>query len=202
MNLKSIEKCVETSIEIQKSRFICNLCPVSNEKEAKDYINFIKSNHPKAAHHTYAYVIKQKYQNIENQSDDGEPSKTAGLPMLDILRHEKLVNVVAVVTRYFGGTLLGTGGLIKAYSSALKKSVDAAHIIEAILKQGYEIKVSYSLHPIIEYSLKKENVIIKNISFEDEVRIVFYTENEKLIDYLKEKTNNNIKINELDAIYL
>lgn len=202
MILKTIDECVETSLEIQKSRFICNLCPVQDEKQAKEYINLIRKKHPKAAHHTYAYIIKQQFQNIENQSDDGEPQKTAGLPMLDILRYEGLVNVIVVVTRYFGGTLLGVGGLIKAYSSSLKNGVDHAKIIEAKLMKGYEIRVSYSLHQTIEHDLKKDKALIKKVSFEDDVLIVFYSENEKIIDYLVEKTNNNIKINELEAIYL
>lgn len=202
MVLKTIEDSVETSIEVSKSRFICYLYPVQDEQQAKDYINKIREDHPKAAHHTYAYVIKQEYQNIENQSDDREPAKTAGLPMLEILRYENLVNVVAIVVRYFGGTLLGTGGLIKSYSSAVKKSVDHAKIVEALLRYGYQVKVSYSLYQIIEYELKKWDAIIKEVAFEEKVIISFYTEKKELIEYLKDKTNQQMEVNELDSLYL
>lgn len=202
MVLKSIEECVETSIEVFKSRFICYLCPVTSEQQAKDFLNKIRLEHPKARHHTYAYIIKQEYQNIENQSDDGEPTKTAGIPMLDILRYEQLVNVIAVVVRYFGGTLLGIGGLIKAYSSVVKKGVDQAKIIEATLKKGYQIWISYSLYQIIEYELRINQVIIMDVSFDDEVSVVFYTDKLNLLDYLKEKINQKIKVKELDSLYL
>lgn len=200
--LKTINEYVTNTIVIEKSRFICELFPIASEQQAKELLEKVRQKHPKAVHHCYAYVIKGEFQNIENQSDDGEPSKTAGLPMLEILRYENLVNVLAVVTRYFGGTLLGTGGLIRAYSGSAKQAVDLASIKEAILMYGYEVKVDYSLYNMIEYEIKKIAGIIENVFFEEKVRIVFYLKNENEINYLNEKTNNSLEIVELDRVYI
>lgn len=200
--LKTINEYVTNTIVIEKSRFICELFPIASEQQAKELLEKVRQKHPKAVHHCYAYVIKGEFQNIENQSDDGEPSKTAGLPMLEILRYENLVNVLAVVTRYFGGTLLGTGGLIRAYSGSVKQAVDLASIKEAILMYGYEVKVDYSLYNMIEYEIKKIAGIIENVFFEEKVRIVFYLKNENEINYLNEKTNNSLEIVELDRVYI
>ena len=200
--LRTVTKHVSNTIVIEKSRFICELFPIESEQEAKEILKEVRATHPKAVHHCYAYILKSKYQNIENQSDDGEPAKTAGLPMLEILRYENLVNVLAVVTRYFGGTLLGTGGLIRAYSSSVKKTVDLASIKEAKLMYGYLIELDYHFNSKIEYYLKKQGAVIKNVSYQEKVEIIFYTENESIIEYLKESTNNCIKITKLDSTYL
>ncbi|MEG0283287.1 MAG: YigZ family protein [Erysipelotrichales bacterium] len=200
--LRTIENHVENIIEIQKSKFVCDLYYVDNEADAKSILQNIREKHPKAVHHCYAYVIKQEFQNIENQSDDGEPSKTAGIPMLEILRYENLVNVLAVVTRYFGGTLLGTGGLIRAYSSSVKQAVDIASIKEAILMNGYKIKISYSTHQIIEHFLSTVDAKIESIEYLEDVEIIFYSDVENLDKQLINKTNNEIIIEELTKKYL
>ncbi|MDL2211458.1 YigZ family protein [Erysipelotrichaceae bacterium OttesenSCG-928-M19] len=200
--IKTITKYATNTLVIEKSRFICELFVIDNEQEAKQLIASVKEKHPKAVHHCYAYVIKKEFQNIENQSDDGEPSKTAGLPMLDILRYEKLVNVLAVVTRYFGGTLLGTGGLIRAYSNSVKEALKETEIKEAHLMSGYKISLDYSWHSIVEYEIKKAEGIIKDISFVEEVTITFYISDKTFIEYLQNKTNNSLEIFKLDSIYL
>lgn len=200
--LKTIEEKIENEIDIQKSKFITWLYPVKNEQEAKDYIQLARDTHPKAVHHCYAYVIRQDYQNIENQSDDGEPSKTAGMPMLDILRYENLVNVVAIVTRYFGGIKLGVGGLIRAYGGSVKEAVDLATIKTAILMQGYIIKVSYSLYSMVEYEIKKYGATIININYDEDVEINFYSVDEGIENLLKEKTNNDMELSKTDRVYL
>ena len=200
--LRTVSNYVTNTITIEKSRFICELFPIESEQEAKEILKEVRATHPKAVHHCYAYILKSEYQNIENQSDDGEPAKTAGLPMLEILRYEKLVNVLAVVTRYFGGTLLGTGGLIRAYSGSVKQAVDLAKIKEAKLMFGYLIEIDYHFNNKIEHYLKKQDVIVKNVSYQEKVEISFYTENESIIEYLKESTNNCIKITKLDSAYL
>lgn len=202
MELRTIKTHVQNQIVIEKSRFICDLFPINSEKEAKDILNRIREEHPKAVHHCYAYVIKEEFQNIENQSDDGEPSKTAGVPMLEILRYEKLVNVLAVVTRYFGGTLLGTGGLIRAYSSSVKKAVDLSYISTAILMQGYKITVPYSFNKMVNYELKKSNAYIISIEYLEQVEMEFYTEDDTLVEIIKEKSNNLVEFNELDKKYI
>lgn len=202
MELNTIIEHQQNQIIIEKSRFICDLFPVTSEVEAKEFINKIKEEHPKASHHCYAYVIRKEFQNIENQSDDGEPSKTAGLPMLEILRYEKLVNVVAVVTRYFGGTLLGTGGLIRAYSASVKQAVDLSKIRTVVLMQGYRLQAPYSFSDMVVYELKKDKAIIKKLEYLEQVNIDFYSENDNLIELIKNKANNQIKIEFLDKTYL
>lgn len=199
--MKTITKHLENTLVIEKSRFICELFPVANEKQAKEYLQQVRDKHPKASHHCYAYIIKDQYQNIENQSDDGEPSKTAGLPMLEILRYEELVNVLAVVTRYFGGTLLGTGGLVRAYSSSVKKAVDLATLKEVKLLQGYSVEVDYGLYQKVAYELEKRDIYVTKTEFKEGVSITFYTEFPDFITYLKKISNNLIKISELDKIY-
>ena len=202
MQIKIISEYVENTITIEKSRFITELFYVENEEEAKEIIQSIREKHPKAVHHCYAYIIRKEYQNIENQSDDGEPSKTAGLPMLEILRYEKLVNTLVVVTRYFGGVLLGTGGLIRAYSSSVKQAVDLSNVREAILMNGYEINIDYSLSEMVSYEIKNNQGIIKNIDYLDDVKILFYIEKNDFDKYLINKTNNSIKISQLDSVYM
>lgn len=198
----TIKEYTTNTIIIDKSKFITQLFYVSNEQEAKDILNKVRLEHPKAVHNCYAYIINGEYQNIENQSDDGEPSKTAGMPMLDILRHENLVNVLAIVTRYFGGILLGTGGLIRAYSSSVKKAVDLSNISIAQYYLGYEITISYSNYKVVEYELKKNDVYIKDTIFEEEVCIRFYTIKSDLINYLEDKLNKECKINEIEKIFM
>ena len=200
--LRTIDNYVTKTIVIEKSRFICELFCIENEQQAKETLAKVRENHPKAVHHCYAYVLKSEFQNIENQSDDGEPSKTAGLPMLEILRYEKLVNVLAVVTRYFGGTLLGTGGLIRAYSGTVKQTIELATIKEAKLMFGYEVAFAYHFLNKIEYDLKKHKAFIKEIKYEDDVVIHFYLEDKNVIELLRNTTNNSIKIVELDSTYL
>lgn len=202
MNFNTIREYSTNTKVIEKSRFICELFPVNNEQDAKDIIKSIRLEHQKACHHCYAYIIKQDYQNIENQSDDGEPDKTAGQPMLDILRYENLANVLAVVTRYFGGTLLGTGGLIKAYSSSVKDLVDLSDIKKLECMYGYLITCSYSLYQIINYELNKKKVLIEKIVFEEEVHLTVYTSDTKIIDYIMNKCHNCLVIEKLDYKFL
>ena len=184
----------------KRSRFIGRVWPVYTQNEAIERINQVRQMHKEATHNVFAYSIKAE--NAIKVSDDGEPSKTAGLPMLDILRYEELVNVLAVVTRYFGGTLLGTGGLIRAYSGSVKQALALASIKEAKLMYGYRTKIAYHFYDKLEYDLKKQGAIIKEVKFSEEVVICFYIEDKTILERLKNTTNNSIKIKELDSIYL
>jgi len=200
--LRMIQEQVENEFTINKSKFITWLVPITDEKQAKEYIALARNTHPKAVHHCYAYIIKQDYQNIENQSDDGEPNKTAGMPMLDILRHENLINVIAIVTRYYGGIKLGVGGLIRAYGSSVKQAIDLATIHQATLVQGFHLECDYSLASIIEYEIKKHKGYIKSIDYQEHVNIFYYYKDESLNTIILEKTNNQPKIKATDRIYL
>lgn len=137
---KTIEKEAEAIIVEKKSKFIANIFYVESEEEAEEVINNIRKKYHDARHNCFAYRIKGENGITQKQSDDGEPSGTAGTPMLNILEKRELVNVIVIVTRYFGGILLGTGGLAKAYSDATKKALENATEIEK--EEGYVIEVS------------------------------------------------------------
>ncbi|MDO4679767.1 MAG: YigZ family protein [Aerococcus sp.] len=130
-------------IIIKKSRFICNIKHVETEEEAEDFINQIKKEHYKATHNCVAYQIGEKNE-IQRALDNGEPSGTAGIPMLEALKHMELQNVVAVVTRYFGGIKLGAGGLIRAYSNAVSEAVHEIGVIERTIQHPVSVTVDYA----------------------------------------------------------
>ena len=130
------------SYEEKKSVFIGECMPVKSENEALSFINNIKKKYSDARHHVYAYILKEN--SIMRFSDDHEPQGTAGLPVLDSMRKKGIVDAVVVVTRYFGGTLLGTGGLVRAYSGAALGALSAAEIITYDIYATYEIEASYS----------------------------------------------------------
>ncbi|MDO4670945.1 MAG: YigZ family protein [Aerococcus sp.] len=131
-------------IVIKKSRFICNIAHVETEAEAEAFITAIKKEHYKATHNCVAYQIGEKNE-IQRALDNGEPSGTAGIPMLEALKHMELQNIVAVVTRYFGGIKLGAGGLIRAYSNAVSEAVHAIGVVERRLQRPLHVTVDYSL---------------------------------------------------------
>lgn len=170
-NFKTIKfnNCEE--IIEKKSRFIANLIYVENEEEALNKIKEIKKKYYDARHNCFAYRVLGEETVIQRSSDDGEPSGTAGAPMLNILEKNNIVNVLVVVTRYFGGILLGTGGLVKAYSEATLKSLDNNKFIEK--EQGYEVRITlpYTAMQKIEYFLKTNNISIINKEFLDNVII-------------------------------
>ena len=166
-------KTILTRSEIEftekKSRFIGYAAPVTNENEAIEFVKTIKAKHRDATHNVYAYVTREN--NLSRYTDDGEPSGTAGMPVLDAIRKAGFTDAAVVVTRYFGGTLLGTGGLVKAYSSAASNALDAALPIIKRLSKIYRIICPYELHNMLEYSLKKNNFNIENTEFTDKVRL-------------------------------
>lgn len=128
----------------KKSRFIAQIAPVKTEEEALAFVEEIRRQHWNARHHCYAYIIGERGQTARC-SDDGEPSQTAGKPMMDVLEGEELHDVCAVVTRYFGGTLLGTGGLVRAYSGALKEGLKNCVAVEKRLGVQMEAEADYNL---------------------------------------------------------
>lgn len=150
----------------KKSRFIAKIIKVTTEEEANIKISEIKKLHRDAKHNVFAYRIAN---GIEKCSDDGEPSGTAGVPILDILRGEKLENVLLIVTRYFGGILLGTGGLVRAYSSAAKEAILAVKKVEMKLCSEYELFVEYNYYDILNHYLKKNKIITKNVEYGEKI---------------------------------
>lgn len=183
--MKTIEGQAEAVVIEKKSKFIANIFYVESEEDAKEILNNVKKKYYDARHNCFAYRIKEENGVLQKQSDDGEPSGTAGGPMLNILEKQELVNVIVIVTRYFGGILLGTGGLVKAYSEAAKGAIENAKKVEK--EEGYltEIILSYNDVREFEYFCAKNNV---NICRKD------YAENVKLeIEMSKENYEKNVE---------
>lgn len=165
--LKTVRDHITVELIEKKSRFIADLYRVNKEEEAQQIIKQIKKQYYDARHHCFAYQIKQNEGDILRFSDDGEPSGTAGAPILNIITKNNLKNVLLIVTRYFGGILLGTGGLVRAYSGAAQKAIEQAQIIEE--QEGYEIKtiISYSELEKFKYYCKINQIQVTNIEYLD-----------------------------------
>lgn len=153
----------------KKSKFIGYAKPVKTQQEAVDFISKIKSKHWDATHNVYAYILREN--NIQRYSDDGEPSGTAGVPVLDVLLKEELVDVCIVATRYFGGTLLGAGGLVRAYSHTSKIAVEAAHIITMAECGIFTVSVDYSFYDRLNILLSDFSAVVRDTAFADNVTV-------------------------------
>ena len=150
---KTVEEESVAEFTEKKSRFIGYACPVKTEDEALAFVNKIKKKHADARHNVYAYVVREN--NVQRFSDDGEPQGTAGIPVLDTIRKQELTDIALVVTRYFGGILLGGGGLVRAYGHAASIAIDAAKPIYMSYSAIYRVKVSYTLWGKVEYEMRK-----------------------------------------------
>lgn len=168
----------------KKSRFIGYVKPVKTQREATDFIAEIKSKHWDATHNVSAYVLKEN--NIQRSSDDGEPSGTAGMPVLDVLLKENLVDVCVVVTRYFGGILLGAGGLVRAYSHGSKIAVEAGNIITMAPCKILEANIDYSFYDRFNIMLGDIGANVESSDFADKIKITFCLR-EELVDTLQSR---------------
>lgn len=184
MEYKTVEKENSDEFVEKKSRFIGYVKPVKTAQEAVDFINLIKSKHWDASHNVYAYVLKEN--NIQRYSDDGEPSGTAGVPVLDVILKNGLFDVCVVVTRYFGGTLLGTGGLVRAYSHGSKIAVEAGGIITMANCRVMKVSVDYSFYERLNILLSDFGANIESTDFSDCVEVTFSLK-EKSVDLLNDK---------------
>lgn len=195
--MKKIVKSAEIVIDIKGSKFIGLVSLCESEENAKNFINYVKKSHPKANHHCSAYIIAQPL--IERSNDDSEPSSTAGLPMLQVLRGNDLCDVCAVVVRYFGGTLLGRGGLIKAYTEATVKAIEAAGIKELKKISLYSIEFPYPMISIVENLLQKKSQVL-NREFEEIAKIYFKIENiEEIFTELRDLTKGQANIHHIST---
>lgn len=167
-NFRTIHSDGTHEIEIKKSRFICHLKRTETEEEATAFIDAIKKEHWKATHNCSAYLIGER-NDIQRAHDDGEPSGTAGVPMLEILKKRDLKNVTAVVTRYFGGVKLGAGGLIRAYGGAVNDALDAIGIVERQLQQQIALTVSYPLSGKLENHLRESSYLLRDTEYTENV---------------------------------
>ena len=190
--MKRISKSIENTIVIKNSKFITNLFIVDNTNEANKYLDLIKSKYKDANHNCYAYIID----NVRKCSDDKEPSGTAGIPMMKVLEHKDLNNVLVVVTRYFGGIKLGSGGLVRAYTNSVTKALDMTNIVDTI--KGYNIDILFNFNDMkyIDYLLK--DIKILNKEYSDIIKYNLNVSNE-LLEILK---INNIKYNINKEVYI
>ena len=181
----------EDEIVEKKSRFIATVIPVENEEEALEFIEKTKKKYWDARHNCFAYVIGERGQ-LQRCSDDGEPNGTAGKPLRDVLLGNELRNVAVVVTRYFGGTLLGTGGLVRAYSQAVKSGLRASVVITKILGVKLHIETDYTTFGKIQYILAQRELKILDTVYTDKVELEVLlpkTELEQVMHAITEGTN-------------
>ena len=162
----------------KKSRFIANVRPVKTEEEARTFIEEMKKKYWDARHNVFAYQIGERNE-IQRFSDDGEPQGTAGMPVLTVLSGEDIKNCCIVVTRYFGGTLLGTGGLVRAYGRSAKEGVLNVCIAEITTFRQYSIVTEYAMQGKIQYEIMQGEYIIKDTNFTDKVEFIVLAEEEK-----------------------
>ena len=178
MEYRTIKEDGQVQEEIKKSRFICHAKRVYSEEEARDFITAIKKEHYKATHNCSAFIIGERSE-IKRTSDDGEPSGTAGIPMLGVLENHNLTNVCVVVTRYFGGIKLGAGGLIRAYAGSVALAVKEIGIIEIKEQAGIQIHMTYAQYQEYGNFLKEHNLIELETNFTDQVDTMVFIDKEK-----------------------
>ena len=180
---KTIENNIEAQIVEKKSKFIANIFHAETREEAEDIIKAIKKKYYDARHNCYAYRVIGEDGIIENSilaeegivnrfSDDGEPSGTAGSPMLNILNSNNITNTLVIVTRYFGGILLGTGGLVKAYSEAVQKAIEQAEFVRQVPGYEVEVELPYTDVESFKYYCKSENIKISNEDYSENVKLI------------------------------
>ena len=196
-----LEKNTTAEIIEKKSRFIANLFYVETPQEAEDKIKQIKKKYYDAKHNCFAYITLNGNEIQKKCSDDGEPSGTAGAPMLEILEKQSIYNVIVIVTRYFGGILLGTGGLVRAYSDSLKEAIKKSTLVEQ--EPGYEaeIKLPYADFEKFKYYCNKNNINIINSEYSDfiicKIEVNDAEKNRLEIEF---REQNNFKIMTFDII--
>ena len=178
MEFRTIKEDGQVQEEIKKSRFICHAKRVYSEEEARDFITAIKKEHYKATHNCSAFIVGERSE-IKRTSDDGEPSGTAGVPMLGVLENHNLTNVCVVVTRYFGGIKLGAGGLIRAYAGSVALAVKEIGIIEIKEQAGIAIQMSYAQYQEYSNFLKEHNLMELGTTFTDQIDTMIYVNKEE-----------------------
>lgn len=197
---KTIDQNIEAEIVEKKSKFIANVFYVESVEEAEEYIRKIKKEHKLARHNCYAFSVFSREGITDRFSDDGEPSGTAGAPMLNIISSKKITNILVVVTRYFGGILLGTGGLVRAYTGAFQEALDKVNIIEKELGKFVRFIVSYQDLEKFKYYLKQNDIDIINSNFTENVEIEVDITEKKLEEL--ESRLNDLNFNIIESIVL
>ena len=188
--MKFINECFFGEIEVKKSGFYAGLFPLEKEEDVEHYLEECKKKYREARHHCYAYIFLEEREGIvqehKKQSDDGEPAKTAGMPILQRMEGLKRKNALLVVSRIFGGTLLGTGGLSRAYSDAAKNALDKAIFLERIEGRELELQIPYTLLGKLEYSFTEQEIPILDKQFTENVVLKIRVKEEKYSDFEKQ----------------
>lgn len=201
---KTVKTSGEHEIVINKSRFIGHVARATTEEAAIEFIQSIKKKHWNATHNCSCYLIGEHDQ-IQKAQDDGEPSGTAGVPMLDVLKKKQLKDTVVVVTRYFGGIKLGAGGLVRAYSKATSEAIDTIGVVTRQLMRVMHVVVDYTWLGKVENELRGSIYEIKQINYLENVEFEVYVEEldkNTFCEWVIELTNAQSKITEGDILYL
>ena len=196
--MKTIAKPFQTSIDIKKSQFICRLFPAQTEKEAKEIINEISEKYSDATHNCTAYIVSDG----EGYDDDGEPGGTAGRPMLNVLKKNEMENLVAIVTRYFGGIKLGAGGLVRAYSKSVLETLSIAEIVDMELYEIFRFTFEYQHIKTIDGEIRSKNLAVVEKQYETNVIYFVASNNIEMINNIQEKLVNEVKIEHLGSRFL
>lgn len=193
MMYKTVKSSADAEFVEKKSRFISHVLPVKTEQEALDFINGLKSKYWDATHNVYAYVLRDN--NIQRYSDDGEPSGTAGVPVLDVIRKEGLTDTAVVVTRYFGGTLLGAGGLVRAYTKSAKLGVDAAGVVTMGMCGIYRVTVDYDLLGRAQNTIAQHGSRVDGAEYKENVELnVIVSDENGFEEMLVDALNGRVRI--------
>ena len=204
LEYKTVDGYAKAEWEIHKSRFIAYVNHVENEAQAQEFINEIKKKHFDATHNCYAYIIGE-HSDTQKSNDDGEPSGTAGVPILEVLKKNELSDVVIVVTRYFGGIKLGAGGLIRAYGKSATLGIDASTVVKKSIFNCYNLSLDYNLLGTLKNYLHQNEIRIKDKNYTDKVDISILLPQNDSDNTLNDITNLSAarcKITKLDTIYL
>ena len=196
--MKKIKKTFQSSIDIKKSQFICRLFPAQNEKEAKEIINEISEKYKDATHNCTAYVVSDG----EGYDDDGEPGGTAGRPMLNVLKKNEIENVVAIVTRYFGGIKLGAGGLVRAYSKSVLETIAIAEIVDMELYEIFRFTFEYQHIKTIDAEIRSKHLAVVEKQYDAQVIYFVASNNVDMIKNIQEKLADAVKIEHLGSRFL
>ena len=197
---KTIKENVSAEIVEKKSKFIANLFYIQSEEEAEEIIKNMKKKYYDARHNCYAYTVLTKKGTLNKSSDDGEPSGTAGAPMLNILQKNEIVNVLVVVTRYFGGILLGTGGLVRAYSEALTEAINKTNFVYEEIGYEIEVNLDYGEFEKFEYYCKQNGINVINIEYTDKINCIIEMNKEEKEIFIQNLSKQNYKIEKYEVI--
>ena len=201
---KTVKMSGHQEIVIKRSRFIGHAAPVESEEDAQQFVEAIRQQHPQASHNCYAYIVGERDE-WQKFSDDGEPSGTAGKPILEVIKHQGLKNVVVVVTRYFGGVLLGAGGLVRAYTDGAVAGIEAAEPVMQALHRTIMVEVDYIWLGKLENELRQRQVLTGETSFADNVTLLCIprvTEADAFVQWMIELTNGQARITHVNDTYV